>query len=379
MNFFIKNFYLIHLPPLLSITLFFIIGIIWHQALTLFSIIFFLLFLSFCLSFFFLTYFKIFKKCIIFSFFVLFGAWLHTREWKTYNNFYTLVDKKKIAITGTVIDSSETTINNKKMIAIVLSINSLTVEKDNQSNTKSYNKLCVFYKKNNTDIMVGDTLHVNNVYCKKPTNEDFQRYQIKEQILVTLFDDSIIYHIEKRPTWSLRYWLWYHKKRLLDSLKAKLSGETFRFFSSLFLGNRSCIKKELENTNEQFKTWGISHFLARSGLHLVLFIFIWQALLRFIPLPFLVKQIILLLFSSLYFALTWISAPFTRSFILFVFQKICLFRQIPFHLLHYLTLVCFLFLLYCPLYLFFLDFQLSFALTFALAWFNQVVSQYKKA
>jgi hypothetical protein len=34
------------------------------------------------------------------------------------------------------------------------------------------------------------------------------------------------------------------------------------------------------------------------------------------------------------------------------------------------------FLLYCPLYLFFLDFQLSFGLTFALAWLNQLYGQH---
>ena len=47
----------------------------------------------------------------------------------------------------------------------------------------------------------------------------------------------------------------------------------FVFFHHFFLGNRACIKTELEETNEQFKVWGISHFLARSGLHLALFHF----------------------------------------------------------------------------------------------------------
>lgn len=373
MAFLTKNFHFIHLPPLLTIVLFFIIGIACHGALTLFFITFLLLFFLFCISLYLRITIKYYKNLIIFSFFTLAGAWLHHREWQTYHDFYRLVDGKKITVTGTVIDISDTVINNKKSVALILSI-----DMSGWLNDLCYNKLFVFHNKNSKNIMVGDTLVVHNVSCKKPLHEDFQRYQIKEQIIATIFGDTITYHIENHPQWSLRYWLWNQKKRLLGSLKSKLSAESFRFFSSLFLGNRSCIKKELEDTNEQFKTWGISHFLARSGLHLVLFIFIWQALLRLVPLPLVIKQIILLFFSCLYFTLTWTSAPFTRSFALFMLNKLCLFSKIPFHLLHYLTLVCFLFLLYCPLYLFFLDFQLSFALTFALAWFNQIASEHKK-
>jgi len=185
------------------------------------------------------------------------------------------------------------------------------------------------------------------------------------------------YRIDYHSPWSLRYWIWNEKTKLLNRLENKLSQRGFQFFSSLFLGNRSYVKSSLEETNEQFKAWGIYHFLARSGMHLALFIFIWQAIFCLLPLPMIIKQIILSLFSCLYFALTWTSTPFTRSFALFLLNKICLFSKTPFHTLHYLTLVCFGFLLYCPLYLFFLDFQLSFALTFALAWFNQVAIQHR--
>jgi competence protein ComEC len=162
--------------------------------------------------------------------------------------------------------------------------------------------------------------------------------------------------------------------RLLSTLKTKLSTPAFLFFSSLFLGNRSCIKVSLEETSEQFKIWGISHFLARSGLHLALFIFIWQMLSSLIPFSFGTKQLLFTTLSIIYFMLTWTSAPFTRAFALLIMHKLFLFLKIPFNLLHALSCVCLCFLLYCPLYIFFLDFQLSFALTFALAWFNQLIN-----
>jgi len=371
MSFFKTNFHLIHLPPLLPITICFIIGIALHSHLLLFSTFFAC---TICYAWF--TYFKkciVQKQLILCSFFALAGAWLHHKEWHDYHDFYTLTNNQKVTVTGTVIDLHTTIINHKNTIAITLTIDVIATI----ASPYKCNKLCVFYIKSNKNLEVGDIVSFYDVTCKKPTSDDFQRYQIKEQTFATVFDDNVAYHIDNHPTWSVRRWLWNHKQRLLDTLHNKLSPECFRFFSSLFLGNRACIKNELEETNKQFKTWGISHFLARSGLHLVLFIFIWQALFSVVPLPLFIKQIIMVLISCLYFILTWTSAPFTRSFALFMLNKLCLLSKIPFHLLHYLTLVCFLFLLYCPLYIFFLDFQLSFALTFALAWLNQVTAQYK--
>lgn len=371
-SFFIKNFHLINLPPLLVITIFFIIGIIFYTMLMPFLIIFLFTLLSFFYAR--LTHISLPTQLVICSFFTLAGAWLHHAELRDYNNFYTLINNEKCTVTGTIIDLNETIINHKKTSSITLIANNIATK----NCTQKSNKLFVFYLKSNKSSQVGDCVTFYDVTCKKPSSNDFQRYQIKEQILATVFDENVVYNIDHRPIWSLRNWIWSQKKRLLDCIKNKLSPECFRFFSSLFLGNRACIKNELEETNEQFKTWGISHFLARSGLHLVLFIFIWQSFFSVIPLPLLIKQIIMLLISCIYFIMTWTSAPFTRSFLLFILNKTCLLNKVPFHLLHYLTLVCFLFLLYCPLYLFFLDFQLSFALTFALAWLNQVVIEYKK-
>ena len=307
-------------------------------------------------------------QLILCSLFTLTGAYLYHQEWQKYHDFYEFVADKKITITGTIIDSNETVINHKK--TTVLTLTTTTIATENQ--TKKCNKLLMLYTKCNKTIIVGDTVTFTDISCKLPSSHDFQQYQIKEQIIATIFDDELNYSIDYRPSWSLRLWIWQHKQRLLHSVKEKFSTDSFRFFSSLFLGNRACIKNELEETNEQFKIWGISHFLARSGLHLVLFLIAWQTVFATIPLPLVLKHIIMLLLSTLYFLLSWSSTPFIRAFALFMLGKICFFNKTPFHLLHYLTLVCFAFLLYCPLYLFFLDFQLTFVLTFALAWFNQL-------
>ncbi|HSC25387.1 MAG TPA: ComEC/Rec2 family competence protein [Candidatus Babeliales bacterium] len=365
-----KNFHFIPVPPLLAITLFFIIGIIWYSIFTIFCGIFALLLCySLCA---YIIKLPFSKQLILCSFFTCLGAWLHHKNINDYNSFYTFIDNKKFTIQGMVIDKYETTVARyQKSTVVVVAIDTIMA---NNCYKKS-NKTILFYCKNYDDIVVGDTITINNIVCKRPVNKSFIQYQIKEQIVATVFN-NISYAIDHHPTWSLRYWIWNQKKRLFEGLSNKLSPDTFNFFSSLFLGNRLYIKDSLEKTNDQFKTWGISHFLARSGLHLALFIFIWQAIFCIIPLPLMIKQIILIILSCIYFILTWTSAPFTRSFALFILNKVCFFIKVPFHLVHYVLFVCLCFLLYCPLYIFFLDFQLSFGLTFALAWFQQLSTQF---
>jgi hypothetical protein len=372
MHFFTQSFHLINIPPLLTITLCFIIGIIWHASMTLF---FTLLCITLASALFaYQQKRSLPTQLILCSFFAFTGAYLYQKELRDYHDFYEFTACSPVTINGIVIDKGVAVNHYKKSTVITLTIDTIT---NNNSSYKSNKVLIMYMPAPNNDITVGDTITLSNVRCKKPSSESFQRYQIKEQIASTVFEDNPHYTIDNHPTWSLRRWVWNQKQRLLDGLATKLSPAGFRFFSSLFLGNRACIKEELEETNEQFKIWGISHFLARSGLHLALFIFIWQAIFCIIPLPLIYKQLIISLFSCIYFVLTWTSAPFTRSFALFVLNKFCLFTKTPFHLLHYLTVVAFCFLLYCPLYLFFLDFQLSFALTFALAWFNQLSAQHQ--
>jgi predicted membrane metal-binding protein len=365
-----SNFHFIDVSPLFAITLFFIIGIIWHTLLLPFLAVFTLLLC--CATLMHSQNHQLLKQIVICSFFSCFGAWLHKKELQDYDKFYTLVENQKINITGTVIDKNDVVSQFKKLSAITVAIDTIATKQQNHPS----NKVVIFYTHCNTSTSVGDTITFHNITCKRPSSKDFQRYQIKEQVVATVFDNATKYTIDYHPAWSLRNWIWGQKKRLLETLTNKFSLNAFRFFSSLFLGNRACVKASLEETNEQFKIWGISHFLARSGLHLALFIMIWNTLFCFIPIPLVCKQLIITLLSFIYFILTWTSAPFTRSFALFIVGKLCLFTKTSFHLLHYVTLVCFCFLLYSPLYLFFLDFQLSFALTFALAWFNQLSAQY---
>lgn len=372
-HFIARHFHLIHIPPLLPIVICFMAGIIWHSALPVICVAFACILC--CTLFAHYKQIAFPKHIILYAFFALCGVLFYQKELRDYDNFYNTFGNKKITVTGTIIDSNETAVNHQKTTVLTLAIDTIATF----SYSEKSNKTMLFYGKSNKTIVVGDTITIFDFCCKKPSNQHFQCYQIKEQVVATIFNDSLNYQIDYHPQWSLRHWVWSHKKRILDCLQDKLSSTNFSFFSSLFLGNRLHVKESLENVNDQFKSWGIFHFLARSGLHLVVFLMIWQMLFSVIPLPFGIKQFLLTLIAFLYCLFSWTSTPFTRSFALFILGKICLINKKSFHLIHYLTLVCFGFLLYSPLYIFFLDFQLSFALTFALAWFNQVATQQKNA
>lgn len=366
MSFVTQHFHRIHIPPLLPIAICFIIGIALHYALTTLCIIFACII---CCAFFARIKRISFPNHLIFcSLFAIVGALLHHKEWHDYDAFYTHVHNKKISVTGAVIDIQQATINHQKTTVLALAVDTIATQSDMQKS----NKTMLFYGECNKNAVVGDVLTFNGIICKKPSTRDFQQYQIKEQILATVFNKSFDCCIDHHPIWSLRLWIWQQKQRILDAMESKLSPHGFRFFSSLFLGNRAYVKESLEEVNEQFKTWGIYHFLARSGLHLAIFLMIWQTIFYLIPLPFVIKQIILTLIGITYCIFSWTTIPFARSFALFALNKFCFFNKTPFNAMHYLTLICFCFLLYCPLYLFFLDFQLTFVLTFALVWLNQV-------
>ncbi len=222
----------------------------------------------------------------------------------------------------------------------------------------------------NPKLQVADVIQLTDICIKKSRNESYESYLIKEGIAGTIFAKKLEDALTYRPQYSIKRWAFNHKIRIFNAIKAKMSPETFAFFSSLFLGNRADCKKEIEQITEQFKDWGILHYLARSGLHLVIFILLWQTVLGYIPLPFTIKQLILLVLGILYFIFTWPSISFIRAFVIFILYKFCNIVKVQSHFLHLLTLVCLFTLIINPIQLMFLDFQLSFALTFALAWLS---------
>ncbi len=205
----------------------------------------------------------------------------------------------------------------------------------------------------------------------------FNDYLIKSGINGTLFCHHLKYTLLERPAYTHQKILSQLRSSVFDRVRGKMSEQTAAFYASLFLGNCHTHKTYLKSMKTSFGIWGLSHFLARSGLHLVLFIFLWHLLLGYVPLRSRYKYIIMLMLNTIYLLLSWSSLSFMRSFAALCFYYGAhLLQQQP-STLHVITLLSCACLLINPMHLFFLDFQLSFGLTFALAWIYQAISWHK--
>ncbi len=98
----------------------------------------------------------------------------------------------------------------------------------------------------------------------------------------------------------------YHVQHYISRVCDKVGGEEGQFLLSLLTGRRDGMS---ETTVNNFRTLGLSHIMAVSGLHLSVIMGLMLALLKKINMPRLLKQIICIFFV----ALTCIAAGFSPS------------------------------------------------------------------
>jgi ComEC/Rec2-related protein len=172
---------------------------------------------------------------------------------------------------------------------------------------------------------------------------------------------------------SIRQSLNIIKRNLCFKILSRMSELTRSFYGLIFLGYKQ--SEVPVNLRAPFQTWGISHYLARSGLHLTIFSYFCLLIFMTLPLGLFWRYGIAIIVSLLYYFLTYSSVSFLRAELMFlmgVFSKIFLRRN---QQLHFLILTCMLILLFNPYQLFGLDFQLSFALVFSLLLVSKLIEK----
>jgi len=362
--------YKIHILFPLSVS--FVLGIIWQDIqfswplATVIVIGFYLGLLLFCKQ----TTSKILYALIlcIASFFC--GALLLKHQINKQEQFYQETHNKYFDVTA-IVENIYAIKNHRLPIALILSIQ--TIKRSGQSQDwKPLNKTIQCYTQNVSEIQIKDKIQIKNLKFKKPNNKLFSKYLLKQKIALSLFVNHITFTLLDRPNISLSRWLFNKRKTIFHDIQKKMSKFAFVMFASIFLGEKNNTKTETESIKAHFKSWGTLHFLARSGLHLVIFILIFEFCLKFIPLYFLWKQLIIIIISTLYLLLSWSSIPFTRAFYAFILQRACPFLNTKAHTLYLVTLVGICMLIYNPIQLFSLDFQLSFCLTITLVLYSQI-------
>lgn len=241
---------------------------------------------------------------------------------------------------------------------------------------KNQNLPIFLYTKKDPHLNYHDIITAENITVRYPTEKDFWLYLVRQGVIGTAFVPELVVTKSASSSSFLKK-IETTQNQLFKNLRKKMPRQTFAFFSSLFIGDKNRVKDTIDQQKDPFKFWGLSHQLARSGLHLLLFIFIWTLLISYLPIPYWIKTSILAMLSCCYWLLTPISISFLRAFAVFMFYKLCNILSLTINPLHILSIVCFFTLLLNPFHLFFLDFQLSFFLAFCLVWLSQLQLQRK--
>lgn len=312
--------------------------------------------------------------CLVLPISFLAGSLLCLYQQQKFDAFYGLTTHKVATIRGSV--SFVEKIYNQRFKAVMhIDVSTIATPEE----IIHCNQTIALYVRDIPNLLVGDIVEIDNITFKKTSRGSFATYLLKEKIAATLFIETLSYTLIKRPAFSAKRTISLFKNKVLYQLKKKINSETFQLFSSIFLGNRTAVKKQMDTTKEPFKIWGTSHYLARSGLHLVIFVIIWHFILGLLPLSYLLKQLFLLLLIFTYALLSWSSVSFERALLMVIIYKLCTISGSACHYVHLIIFVTALVLCNNPYQLFFLDFQLSFGLTFALAWFNYIQARKKLA
>ncbi len=356
------------LHPLFCVTLALMLGICWQSNICSIPLLCFLALSTMFIARF-ITYsttmFYMLMIAIFISFFVGgFISYTQKQQFKEWiNSFQEPVD---IIATITDITLCSTQRYNYVVKAQIEKIRATDHSCLTQWQTTPY-KLMVYTQIKPT-ACVQDRIFFSSIKISKPSHESWHRYALKHGIGGTLFCKKLTYNLISRPHWSPKRWLWTYRQEFYNRLLKKMSYLTATFYSLLFMGIHYKGKKNSESLRTTFQIWGILHYLARSGLHLVVFIMVWYTMLLAIPCSYRIREGILILLSCTYFLLTWPSLSFVRAFTTYILYKISGLCYRTSNTLHIITLVTLLFLVVNPIHLFCLDFQLSFGLTFALAW-----------
>ncbi len=318
-------------------------------------------------------YAQLLNFCIVGLFFFS-GALLHHRQQQDFFHVQKATHNKTFDLVGTVTEVQS--INNA-LLRQTLTICVQRMRKQHDTQWHTYPITIQLYLPNNLPLKTGDLVGLADIPFRWREKDDYALYLTKEGVHATLFPKNISYLLLERPSWSLRRFFADKRQQVWRTCKHKLSQKVFALFSLVFLGNKQVNKEYLEDYQLFFKTWGISHHLARSGLHLVILIMVLQLFLGLVPLGYFFKQLFLTLIISMYAFLSWSSISFVRALITFLLYTTCNILQLPIHFIHIVSLVTCVVLMTNPSQLFFLDFQLSFGLTFALAWVNHLQTQRK--
>ena len=208
---------------------------------------------------------------------------------------------------------------------------------------------------------------------RNPGQFDYADYLKKKQI----FNQIHVSHENIKPL-DPAYSIAGFALQLRDKLRGVLNHTSFEkdelaILNALLLGYRYDITDEI---NEAFSKAGVIHILAISGLHIGILLL----LLNFIFKPLenlkrgsVYKSILLILLLWGFALLTGLSPSVVRAVTMFSFLAYALNRKKLTNTLHVMLVSIFFILLFNPMFIFDIGFQLSYAAVFSVLWIQPLI------
>ena len=161
------------------------------------------------------------------------------------------------------------------------------------------------------------------------------------------------------------------RSALAERVRPLVEEDTFAFFEAVVLADRSDLPDEL---SRDFRTLGISHMLAVSGLHLAVLLGALEFIMNLFTLPFSIRAAIRIPFAIIYMALCGFSSSIVRSGVMFIIMMIASLigedYDPPTALFFSAALIC----AFSPASLYDTGFLLSFSATLGLVTFGARIS-----
>lgn len=225
-------------------------------------------------------------------------------------------------------------------------------------------RIQIFSKKHPL-LKAGDSAEFKNLKFENIKNPEYEKYLLKENIHGITYCSSLVVTLLAQKK-SITHYIRQRFLQLEKKTSIMLSKNSYVLFSSLFLGSKKYSESLDLSIKDFFNRWGINHFLARSGLHVTLILFFIMFLGRLFLVPFRYLTLVTCFFMILYSLISYSSVSFLRAFIMSLLSLLCLVKRVPVNSLHLLTITSAILLIYNPFLSLFLDFQLTFLLTWGL-------------
>lgn len=300
----------------------------------------------------------VFSLCIIFSICSLLQVQRHYKNYRSNTEFLNTPLQLQAKITA--ISEANLT---KPQITIL--VTSTTIKKKN-SLKKSFtqNILITMPYSYGLNLKEGQEIEIDYATLAQPQQGcPYERYLIKEGIWATAFLTKKCIKIIKTREVPLY-------KKCFEIFSTHLKKSISDLYDPLFLGKRHKDRNSVIIAHRSVQL-GIAHHMARSGIHLVTIFALLMTLLHYIRIRHSYRYWLGSAIAIGYFHITFPSISFIRALCMILLQMFSRINKLTYSSVHALTLTTLMIVLYNPIQIIFLDFQLSFGVTAIIIWLFQ--------